>query len=121
MKFVKDFKAFIMKGNIVELAIAVIIGGAFGAIITSFVNDVITPLLLAPALKAAKAEDLEHLTSGAVRYGKFISAIITFLVIALVLFILMKVSNTLKKKEASSPTEPSSTDKLLMEIRDKLK
>lgn len=121
MSLIKEFKAFIMKGNIVELAVAVIIGSAFGAIVTSFVNDVITPLLLTPALKAAKAEDLEHLTWGAVRYGQFLSAIITFLVIAFVLFMLMKASNTMKKKEENSPSEPSSTDKLLMEIRDKLK
>lgn len=124
MGFIKEFKDFAMKGNIVDLAVAVIIGGAFGAIISSMVDDVITPLLLAPALKAAGAENLDKLMWGAVKYGNFLAAIIKFVIIALVLFILIKaVASTKKKEEAApaTPAEPSSTDKLLMEIRDALK
>jgi large conductance mechanosensitive channel len=122
MGFIKEFKDFAMKGNIVDLAVAVIIGAAFGAIISSLVDDIITPLLLTPALKAAGAADIAQLTWGAVKYGVFLAAVIKFIVIALVLFILIKAMNsTMKKKEAAAPAEPSSTDKLLMEIRDGLK
>lgn len=121
MGFMKDFRDFAMKGNIVDLAVAVIIGAAFGAIISSLVDDVITPLLLTPALKAAHAEDLDKLMWGSVKYGKFLSAVIKFAIIALVLFILIKGLNKALKKKAAVPAGPSSTDKLLMEIRDELK
>jgi large conductance mechanosensitive channel len=123
MGFVKEFKDFIMKGNVVDLAVAVVIGGAFGAIISSLVGDVITPLLLTPALKAAHVEELDKLAWGAVKYGNFLSAIIKFIVIAVVLFMVIKTMNAVSKnkEETPAPTEPSSTDKLLMEIRDALK
>lgn len=120
----KEFKDFAMKGNIVDLAVAVIIGGAFGAIVSSLVDDVITPLLLTPALKAAHATDLDTLAWGAVKYGKFLSAILKFIMIAFVLFLIIKAMNSaMKKKEAAPapPPAPSSTDQLLMEIRDELK
>lgn len=124
MGFIKEFKEFIMKGNVVDLAVAVVIGGAFGAIISSLVGDVITPLLLTPALKAAHVEDLDKLAWGAVKYGNFLSAIIKFIVIALVLFSVIKAMNTVSKKKEETPPPPagpSSTDQLLMEIRDALK
>jgi large conductance mechanosensitive channel len=122
MGFFKEFKDFAMKGNVVDLAVAVVIGAAFGAIVASLVDDVITPLLLTPALKAIGATDIEQLTWGAVKYGKFLSAIIKFIVIAFVLFLIIKAMNATKKKEeAAPPPAPSSTDKLLMEIRDALK
>lgn len=124
MGMIKEFREFTMKGNVVDLAVAVIIGGAFGAIISSLVDDVVTPLLLAPALKAAHAEDLEKLTWGAVKYGKFIAAIIKFLVIAFVLFLLVKAMNKAmkKKEEAPAPAPPTPEDVLLLrEIRDALK
>jgi len=124
MGLVKEFKEFALKGNVVELAVAVIIGGAFGAIVSSLVDDVITPLLLTPALKAAHAENLDALAWGTVKYGKFLAAVIKFIVIAFVLFMLIKAANATKKKEEAAPpapAEPSSTDKLLMEIRDSLK
>lgn len=124
MGFIKEFKEFALKGNVVDLAIAVIIGAAFGAIVSSLVDDVITPLLLTPALKAANAEDLDKLAWGAVKYGKFISAIIKFVIIALVLFLIIQGINRMKrKKEAVSPAPPeySLQEKLLMEIRDSLK
>jgi large conductance mechanosensitive channel len=71
MSVIKEFREFALKGNVVDLAIAVIIGAAFSAIISSFVEDVITPLLLTPALRAANVENLEQLSWGAVKYGKF--------------------------------------------------
>lgn len=121
MGMLKEFKDFAMKGNIVDLAIAVIIGGAFGSIISSLVDDIITPLLLAPALKAAGASEIDKLAWGAVKYGNFLSAVIKFIVIALVLFSIIKAMNAFKKKEEAAPAAPSSTDKLLTEIRDALK
>lgn len=122
MAFVKEFRDFIAKGNVVDLAVAVIIGAAFGAIVSSLVDDIITPLILTPALKAAHAEDLAALHWGAVKYGNFLSAVIKFVVIALVLFLIIKSMNSFKKKEVPPPPAgPSSTDVLLMEIRDELK
>lgn len=126
MAFVKEFKEFILKGNVVELAIAVIIGAAFGAIVSSLVEDVITPLLLQPALDAAGVKDLDKLAWGAVKYGNFLANVLKFLIIALVLFLLIKVLNQLKRKKeapAAQPTAPefSLQEKLLMEIRDSLK
>lgn len=123
MGFLKEFKEFISKGNVIDLAVAVVIGAAFGAIISSLVEDVITPLLLNPALKAANADDLAKLTWGAVKYGNFLAAIIKFIIISLVLFGIIKTMNAInkKKEETPPPAGPSSTDQLLMEIRDALK
>ena len=124
MGFIKEFREFALKGNVIDLAIAVIIGAAFGAIISSLVDDVITPLLLTPALKAANAEDLDKLIWGTVKYGKFLAAIIKFIIVALVLFLIIKGINRLKRKKeevAPAPPEYSLQEKLLMEIRDSLK
>jgi large conductance mechanosensitive channel len=123
MGFAKEFKEFVTKGNVLDLAIAVVIGAAFAAIISSLVEDVITPLLLAPALKAAHVEDLNKLTWGAVKYGTFLAAVLKFIVVAFALFIIIKGMNSItKKKEVAPPvTGPSSTDQLLMEIRDALR
>jgi large conductance mechanosensitive channel len=122
MGMLKEFKEFISKGNVVDLAVAVIIGAAFGAIVSSLVDDVITPLILAPALKAAGAENLSQLSWGAVKYGNFLAAIIKFLVIAFVLFVIIKAMNSLKKKEeAAAPAAPPEEITLLRQIRDSLK
>lgn len=122
MGFIKEFKEFAIKGNIIDLAVAVVIAAAFGAIISSLVEDVITPLLLTPALSAMGVSDIAALKWGAVKYGSFLAAIIKFLVVALVLFSVIKGVNRFKKKEeAAAPAEPSNTDRLLMEIRDSLK
>lgn len=126
MSFIKEFREFALKGNVVDLAIAVIIGAAFSAIITSLVDDVITPLLLAPALKAARVEDLDKLAWGAVKYGNFLSAVLNFIVIALVLFLVIQGINRLKRKKeaaAAAPAAPELTlsEKLLTEIRDGLR
>src|SRR5258708_7933539 len=121
MGMLKEFKEFATKGNIVDLAVAVIIGGAFGAIISSLVDDVITPLLLTPALNAIGAKDISQLTWGTVKYGNFLAAIIKFIVIAFVLFLLIKGMNAVIKKKAVAPAAPPEEVILLREIRDALK
>lgn len=121
MSFIKDFKAFALKGNVMDLAVAVIIGAAFGAIVTSLVDDIITPLLLTPALNAMHLDNIAELHWGAVKYGNFLSAVIKFIIFALVIFTLVRSLSKLHKKEETAPAGPSTTDKLLMEIRDELK
>lgn len=124
MGLVKEFREFALKGNVVDLAIAVIIGAAFGAIVASLVADVITPLVLAPVLEKANLKNIEDLSWGAVKYGKFLAAILNFIIVALVLFLIIKGMNSLKreKDDAAAPPAPEYTlqEKLLMEIRDSL-
>jgi large conductance mechanosensitive channel len=134
MGFVKEFKEFAVKGNVLDLAVAVIIGAAFGKIVTSLVEDIIMPVVGKvtggisfvdkfyafdgkdyPTLEAAKKG------GGAVfAYGNFLQAVFNFFIIAFCIFLMVKAVNKLKK-EPPTVTEPSSTDKLLMEIRDELK
>ena len=121
MGIVQEFKAFAFKGNVMDLAVAVIIGAAFGKIVTSLVDDVITPLLLTPALEAAGAENIAKLSWNGVMYGNFLSAIISFLCIALVLFWLIKAANKLQKPAEVADPLPTNEEILLMEIRDLLK
>lgn len=121
MSLLKDFKDFALRGNVVDLAVAVIIGGAFGAIVSSLVDNVITPLLLTPALKAANAEDLDKLTYGTVKYGLFLAAVIKFIIIAFILFLIVKGLKAIENKKVPAPAEPSPTEKLLTEIRDELR
>lgn len=118
----KELKAFLLRGNIVDLAVAVIIGGAFAAIIQSFVNDIITPLILNPALKAANVENISKLAWNGVTYGNFLSAVINFLIIGTSLFFVVKaVEKAMPKKvEEASPAGPTQ-EELLAEIRDLLK
>jgi large conductance mechanosensitive channel len=98
--FIADFQKFIMQGNVVDLAVAVIIGGAFGKIIESFVADIITPAILAPALEAAKVNDLAQLSYGAIKYGSFLASILNFLVIAFSIFVVIRMLEGAKKKFA---------------------
>ena len=121
MSILKEFKDFALRGNVVDLAVAVIIGGAFGAIVSSLVDNVITPLLLTPALKAANAQDLDKLTIGAVKYGLFLAAVIKFIIIAFILFLIVKGFKAMEDKKVPVAVEPSATEKLLTEIRDELK
>ncbi|MCG7280317.1 large conductance mechanosensitive channel protein MscL [Chryseobacterium taklimakanense] len=121
MGFVKEFKEFAFKGNVLDLAVGVMIGAAFGKIVTSLVEDLITPLLLTPALEAAGVENIAQWSVNGVYWGKFIAAIISFLAIAMVLFWLIKAANKVTKPAEAAPEAPSSTDQLLMEIRDELK
>jgi large conductance mechanosensitive channel len=93
-----DFKNFIMKGNVLDLAVAVILGGAFAKIIESLIKDIITPVILDPVLKAAKVEDIALLTAGGVKYGLFLAALINFLLIAFVIFLVVRSFETAKRK-----------------------
>lgn len=134
----KEFRDFIAKGNVVDLAVAVIIGGAFGAIVTSFVNDIIMPVLslftggidfanLFVALDGgdyATLEAAQEVGAATLNYGLFINAVINFLVIAFVIFIMVRQINKMKKEEEAvpaAPPEPTTEEKLLTEIRDLLK
>jgi large conductance mechanosensitive channel len=124
MGMISEFRAFAMKGNVVDLAVGVIIGEAFGKIVSSFINDVITPLLLKPALDAAHLSKIEELTIfGGVKYGMFLSAVINFLIVAFVLFLIIKGMNVSKKKQEVAPATSagSSQEELLIQIRDLLK
>ena len=124
----KEFKAFLLRGNVVELAIGVIIGSAFNKIVASLIDDVITPLLLKPTLEAANLSKLEDLTAfGAVKYGVFLSSTLNFLIVAFILFIILKAVNkgierAKKKDEVTAAAAPPPADiQLLTEIRDLLK
>jgi len=124
MGLFKEFKEFAIKGSVIDLAVGVIIGAAFSKIISSFIEDIITPLLLKPALDAAKISRLEELTIfGTVKYGNFISTIIYFAMIAAVLFLVLKGVNAAKRKQDAQtpPPAPTKTEELLTEIRDSLK
>ena len=116
----KEFKDFALKGNVVDLAVAVIIAAAFGTIVSSLVDDVITPLLLTPALKAAHAENLSQLAWGTVKYGTFLAAIIKFVIIAFILFLIIKAMKSMKEKDTAPAATPEDIV-LLREIRDALK
>jgi large conductance mechanosensitive channel len=122
----KEFKTFIMRGNVIDLAVAVIVGAAFNSIVTSFINDVITPLLLKPTMNAFQVQTLEKLTWKGVFFGKFIASIINFLVTAFVVFLMIKAINRVKsKKDKEEVVENEILIKediqLLTEIRDLLK
>jgi large conductance mechanosensitive channel len=119
----KEFKTFIMRGNVVDLAVAVIIGAAFGAIVNSLVADVITPLLLKPTMESLGVEKLEGLAWNGVLYGKFLATVINFIVVGFVIFLLIKAMNAATKKKKDEETSDSrpTQEELLAEIRDLLK
>jgi large conductance mechanosensitive channel len=124
MGMIKEFKEFVMRGNVVDLAVGVIIGGAFNKIVSSLIEDVITPLMLKPVLEAAHVATLQEYAWHGAKIGLFISSVITFILTAFVLFLIIKGMNAARKKEeaaSSAPVEPSTQEKLLMEIRDSLK
>ncbi len=136
MGFIKEFKEFAMKGNVMDLAIAVIIGGAFGKIVDSIVNDLFMPLISKILLRGISFTDkfisldgshyetyADAKKAGAAifAWGNFMQVLINFLIIAFVLFMVVKGMNKARKPAPVAPAEPSSTDKLLMEIRDSLK
>ncbi len=131
MKLINEFKSFAMRGNVVDMAVGIIIGAAFGKIVSSFVNDVIMPPIgllvggidfsdLALTLKTAT----ESAPAVVLKYGVFINTVIDFVIIAWAIFMVIKAMNTLKKKEAAQPAappKPSEEVVLLAEIRDLLK
>jgi large conductance mechanosensitive channel len=121
MGMLKEFKDFVLRGNVLDLAIAVVIGAAFGAIVSSLVEHIITPLLLTPALKAANLQDIDKLAWGAVKYGSFLAAVIKFVIIGFVLFLIVKLFKRFEKKKETQPAPPTPTEQLLTEIRDELK
>lgn len=131
---VQEFKEFIMRGNVLDLAVAVVIGAAFGAIITSLVNDIIMPIVSLVTGGVAFADlfipldgsDYDTLAAAqeagaaTLNYGLFIQAIVNFLIIAFVIFMIVKAANARKQEEEAAPPEPSAEEKLLTEIRDLL-
>lgn len=138
MGMLKEFKEFAVKGNVIDLAVAVIIGGAFGKIVASFVNDIVMPPIgillggvdfkeLNVVLKEATTNELgEAVAAVTLNYGMFIQNIVDFAIIAFVIFLAIKGINSTKKKEEApaappAPPEPTPSEKLLVEIRDLLK
>ena len=119
-----EFKEFLKQGNVVDLAVAVIIGGAFGAIITSLVDDILMPLIGVLLGKIDFSALSIQVGDAAILYGSFIQAIVNFILIALVIFLIVKFYNNLQKAEPEEPEPPSEPDPevaLLTEIRDLLK
>ncbi len=133
MGFIKEFKDFAMKGSLIDIAVAFVMGGAFGKVISSFTEGIVSPLIgmigggdLSKnvwTLKEAVTDASGKVTSAAVavKYGDFLTAIINFIIVAFVMFLVIKGINSMKKKQEAAPAAPSSTDALLMEIRDSLK
>ncbi len=137
MGFFKEFKTFINQGNVVDLAVGVVIGAAFGKIVSSFVDDIISPLIglvvgetnfsnLKYVLKEAVlgADGKETAAAVSLNYGSFLEAIIDFLIVAAAIFMVVRAMNNMKKKEAAAPSAPPAPSKqevLLGEIRDLLK
>ncbi len=136
MSIVQEFKKFVLRGNVVDLAVGVIIGAAFGKVVSSIVGDIIMPPIgwalggvdfseLAIELPGSMKDpkDETKMIPVKLKYGAFIQAIIDFLIIATCLFGMIQVMNRLKKTEAEAPvpSEPTQSEKLLMEIRDLLK
>ena len=133
MLIVKEFKEFISKGNVVDLAVGVIIGASFGKIITSFVDDIIMPFIgyLTGGIDFAEkkivlvsVDSVNKVEEVAIRYGKFINVLIQFFIVAICVFALIKAINTLKRKETEAPNalpSPTNEEALLTDIRDILK
>lgn len=131
MSMIKEFKAFAMRGNVVDLAVGIIIGGAFGKIVTSLVNDVMMPpigFVLGGVdfrdLTLTIREAAEGTPAVVIGYGAFINTMVDFLIVAFAIFLLVKGMNALKRKEEAKPApppEPSKEQQLLTDIRDLLK
>lgn len=133
MGMMKEFREFAMKGNLVDIAVAFVMGGAFGKVVTSFTEGVVAPLigLIGGAdlnkkmfqLKAAVTDATGKITQEAVflKWGEFVTAIINFLLVAFVMFLIIKAINAMKKKEQAAPAAPPEDITLLREIRDALK
>lgn len=122
--FMKEFKAFIARGNVMDMAVGVIIGGAFSAITTSLINDIIMPVLGIFTSSISFADLSVTVGSAQITYGNFIQAILNFLVMALVVFCLVRTMNRMHKKKEEAPPAPpapSAEETLLTEIRDLLK
>lgn len=131
MRVIKEFRAFAMRGNVVDMAVGIVIGAAFGKIVTSFVNDVLMPpigVMLGGVdftdLSVTLKEAIGDVAAVTLNYGSFIQTLVDFLIIAFAIFMAIKAINSLKKKEEAAPAEPpkpSAEEILLAEIRDLLK
>ena len=124
MAMIREFKAFAMKGNVLDLAVGVIIGGAFGLIISSLVGDVIMPIIGMLTGGVDFSGLAFHVGEATIAYGKFIQAIFVFLITAFALFILIKAANSMKRAEEvkpAAPPPPTREEVLLTEIRDALR
>lgn len=128
MSMIKEFKEFAMRGNVVDLAVGIIIGATFGKIVSSLVNDVIMPpigILIGGVdfsnLTIALKDAAEGVPAVVIRYGVFINAIIDFVIVAFAIFLLIRAINTFKKKAEAAPAAPPRQEVLLAEIRDLLK
>ncbi|MDP3467223.1 MAG: large-conductance mechanosensitive channel protein MscL [Daejeonella sp.] len=133
MAIVKEFKEFISKGNVVDLAVGVIVGAAFGKIITSLVDDVLMPPIgyvlggvdfADKKLVLVTADTVNKVEEVAIRYGNFVNTLFQFLIVSMCIFAIIKAINTLKRKEEAAPAvpaPPSAEENLLTEIRDLLK
>ena len=117
----KEFRDFISRGNLLDLAVAVVIGAAVNAIVTSLVADLITPALLNPAMQAARVDHLANLSYSGITYGNFLAAVLHFLIVAFVMFLLLRTMNRIMKKKEEKPAAPPAEIALLTEIRDLLK
>jgi large conductance mechanosensitive channel len=122
-----DFKNFILKGNVLDLAVAVILGGAFAKIVESFIKDIITPAVLSPLLEAAKLKDIAELSAGGIKYGLFLSAVINFLLVAAVIFLVVRTYETAKRKmsrqeamAAETPADPVAVQQQLISSIERL-
>jgi large conductance mechanosensitive channel len=112
--FMRDFQEFALKGNIVDLAVAVIIGAAFGKIVTSLIEDLVTPAILNPALQAARVDDLAQLSFNGIKYGSFLAAVLNFIVIAFVLFLVIRALAKFKREEeVIAAEEPPAPDPIV--------
>ncbi len=125
-KFFHEFKEFAMRGNVMDLAVGVIVGGAFSAITTSLINDILMPLIGIFVSETSFANLTITVGSAVITYGNFIQAVINFLIMAFVVFCMVKGINRLSRKKEEAPPpppakEPSAEEKLLAEIRDLLK
>ena len=120
---IKEFKEFIMRGNVLDLAVGVIIGAAYSAIVNSLVSDIITPLIVSLTSQAAIGDLAIQIGAATLTYGNFIQAIIDFLIIAFVLFMIIKSANKFKRKNPDMDTEEveaPTAEEYLREIRDLL-
>lgn len=123
-KFLQEFKEFAMRGNVMDLAVGVIIGGAFSAITTSLINDIIMPIIGIFVSEASFADLYVYVNGATITYGNFIQAVLNFIIMAFIVFCMVKAINKLsrKKEEAPpAPPAPSKEEQLLAEIRDLLK
>jgi large conductance mechanosensitive channel len=117
---IKEFKEFAMKGNVVDLAVAVILGGAFGAIVTAMTDKILMPIIGSFIGKSFESLSVD-VNGVAIQYGAFIQAVINFILIAFFVFLLIKAMNATKKKEEPAPAATPEDIQLLREIRDALK